>query len=250
MPCSLSVATALRNDAEQAGCLLDARLPNQWPDPELADFLPFYVRLLREDAQLLGYGVWLLIERESRTVVFSPADHPGLRVRAPRVWWPAGMGEQPLYDLDLTVTVDGTASDTTRSTFGIRDVRAPIDADGARQYRINGRPLLVNVWASWCPPCIEEMPELDRFARAQGEEGVQVLGLALDEREAVHEFLQRVPVHYPQAIDAPGPADAGVRMGNPKGVLPYSILVSADGRLLKQKIGPFEPGEIDRWAAP
>lgn len=113
-----------------------------------------------------------------------------------------------------------------------------------------GRPLLVNVWASWCGPCIKEMPELDRYARAQGDAGVQVLGLALDDRQAVREFLQRVPVGYPQAIDAPGPADAGVQLGNPKGVLPYSILVSADGRLLKQKIGPFEHGEIDAWARP
>ena len=113
----------------------------------------------------------------------------------------------------------------------------------------SGRPLLVNVWASWCGPCIKEMPELDRFARAQGDDGVQVLGLALDDPQAVREFLQRIPVGYPQAIDAPGPADAGVRLGNPRGVLPYSILVSADGRLLKQRIGPFEDGEIDRWAA-
>ena len=113
-----------------------------------------------------------------------------------------------------------------------------------------GRPLLVNVWASWCGPCIKEMPELDRFAGTQGDAGVQVLGLALDDPQAVREFLQRIPVGYPQAIDAPGPADAGVQLGNPKGVLPYSILVSADGRLLKQRIGPFEDGEIDRWAAP
>ena len=113
-----------------------------------------------------------------------------------------------------------------------------------------GRPLLVNVWASWCGHCIKEMPELDRFARAQGDGGVQVLGLALDDPQAVREFLQRIPVGYAQAIDAPGPADAGVQLGNPKGVLPYSILVSADGRLLKQKIGPFEDGEIDAWARP
>ena len=113
-----------------------------------------------------------------------------------------------------------------------------------------GRPLLVNVWASWCGPCIKEMPELDRFARAQGDGGVQVLGLALDDPQAVREFLQRIPVGYAQAIDAPGPADAGVQLGNPKGVLPYSILVSADGRLLKQKIGPFEDGEIDAWTRP
>ncbi|MEU6863484.1 exo-beta-D-glucosaminidase [Streptomyces sp. NPDC046876] len=87
---------------------------------------------------------------ESRTVVCSPADHPGLHVPAPRVWWPAGTGGQPLHDLDLTVAVDGVTSDTARTAFGIRDVQAPVNADGARQYRINGRPLLVK-GAAWSP---------------------------------------------------------------------------------------------------
>ena len=111
-----------------------------------------------------------------------------------------------------------------------------------------GKPLLVNVWASWCGPCIEEMPELQRFAGTQGADGVQVVGIALDDADAVADFLRRVPVDYPILIDAPGPADAGVRLGNPRGVLPYSILVSAEGRLLKQRIGPFAHGEIDDWA--
>ena len=114
----------------------------------------------------------------------------------------------------------------------------------------SGRPLLVNVWASWCGPCIEEMPELQRFAAAQGASGVQVVGIALDDAVNVREFLQKVQVSYPILMDAPGPADAGVRLGNPKGVLPYSVLVSADGRLLKQRIGPFAHGEIDTWAHP
>lgn len=111
-----------------------------------------------------------------------------------------------------------------------------------------GRPVLINVWASWCGPCIEEMPELQRFHAKQDANGVQVVGIALDDAEAVRDFLQRVPVDYPILVDDAGPADAGVRLGNPKGVLPYSVLVSADGVLLKQRIGPFAHGEIDAWA--
>ncbi|MGY0610829.1 MULTISPECIES: TlpA family protein disulfide reductase [unclassified Luteimonas] len=111
-----------------------------------------------------------------------------------------------------------------------------------------GRPLLVNFWASWCGPCIEEMPELDRFTAEQGDDGVQVIGIALDDQAAVEEFLERIPVRYPILIDAAGPRDSGVQLGNQRGVLPYTVLVSADGQLLKQRIGPFVHGELDDWA--
>jgi len=112
------------------------------------------------------------------------------------------------------------------------------------------RPLLVNVWAGWCGPCVEEMPELQRFARTQDEGGVQVVGLALDTPEGVREFLARVPVDYPIVIDQPGPADASVWLGNTRGLLPYSVLVDAQRRVVKQKLGPFAPGEGDHWVMP
>lgn len=112
-----------------------------------------------------------------------------------------------------------------------------------------GRPLLVNVWATWCAPCLHEMPELQRFARTQGTRGTQVVGIALDDPAQVRDFLARVPVTYPILVDTPGRADAGVVLGNPKGVLPYSVLIGADGRVLKRRVGPFEPGELDGFVA-
>ncbi len=115
--------------------------------------------------------------------------------------------------------------------------------------RYPGRALLINVWASWCGPCIEEMPELDRFARAQPAEGVQVIGLALDTPEGVRWFLDQVPVAYPIVLDTPGPADASVWLGNTRGVLPYTVLVDAQGRIAKRKVGPFQHAEIEAWAS-
>jgi thiol-disulfide isomerase/thioredoxin len=82
-----------------------------------------------------------------------------------------------------------------------------------------GRPVLVNIWASWCGPCIEEMPELQRYALEQGANGTQVVGIALDDEASVRDFLGRVPVDYPILMDTPGPADAGVRLGQSEGGL-------------------------------
>lgn len=112
-----------------------------------------------------------------------------------------------------------------------------------------GSPTLVNLWASWCGPCLKEMPELQAFADEQAANGMQVVGIALDDAASAKAMLGRLGITYPNLIDTPGPADAGVRLGNPAGVLPYSVLISADGRVLKTRIGPFEDkADIAAWA--
>lgn len=118
-------------------------------------------------------------------------------------------------------------------------VRLPAD--------FRGRPLLVNFWASWCAPCIEEIPQLQRFARRQPRDGVQVIGIALDDAEAARALLRRLQVDYPILLDTAGPADSSVRWGNRRGVLPYTVLIDDAGRLRKQRIGPFARDQVETW---
>ncbi len=111
-----------------------------------------------------------------------------------------------------------------------------------------GRPVLVNVWASWCAPCRAEMPLLARFAAAQGRDGVAVVGLAEDDAASVGDFLRKSPVGYLVVLDDPQ-WRAGTRLGNGLGVLPFTALLDADGRLLKSHVGPFASTDaIAAWA--
>ena len=143
----------------------------------------------------------------------------------------------------------------TRAETGL-DVAAPdialpdLSGRTRRLEDFRGRPLLVNFWASWCGPCIEEMPVLDAFAAAQGANGVQVVGIALDERAAVEAFLDKTPVGYPILLDSVGPADSSARLGNSLGVLPYTVLIDAQGRVTARKTGPFDAAALERFAAP
>ena len=112
-----------------------------------------------------------------------------------------------------------------------------------------GTPTLVNLWASWCAPCLKEMPDLQAFSAQHATTGVQVVGIALDDVASARTLLTRLGVTYPNLVDPPGPTDAGVRLGNPAGVLPYSLLISADGHILNTRIGPFANlAAIADWA--
>lgn len=110
-----------------------------------------------------------------------------------------------------------------------------------------GRPLLINFWATWCPPCVHELPELDRFARAQRDR-LNVVGLAIDQRAAVQDFLRKQPLEFPIGIAGFEGTELGRLFGNVAGVLPFTVLLDARGQVAQRKVGETHASELQAWA--
>jgi len=111
----------------------------------------------------------------------------------------------------------------------------------------HGKAVLLNFWASWCAPCIEEMPVLDAFARDPRNEAVHIVGIALDEAQAVGDFLQAHPVSYRIAIGTTRFPDESNVLGNDRSLLPYSVLIGPDGVVRKTRMGGFSATELAAW---
>lgn len=112
---------------------------------------------------------------------------------------------------------------------------------------LRDKPLLVNFWATWCPPCLEELPMLERFSREQAVNGWQVVGLAIDQPSAVRKFLERVPVGFPMGLAGLQGTELIRQLGNTSGGLPFTIVLGADGAVLGRKMGKLDPTDLDAW---
>ncbi len=113
---------------------------------------------------------------------------------------------------------------------------------------LRGQPLLLNFWATWCPPCVREMPALDRFARAFGPRGWSVVGLAADEARPVREFLARAPVSYAIGLAGFAGIELSRQLGNNAGGLPFTVLFGHRGKVLQRHSGETHYDQLTSWA--
>lgn len=113
---------------------------------------------------------------------------------------------------------------------------------------LRGKPLLINFWATWCAPCLREMPQIDRFYREFSARGWQVVGLAIDGPTPVREFLARVKVGFPIGLAGLEGTELVRTLGNVAGGLPFSVMISAEGKILQRKMGETSFDELAGWA--
>jgi len=110
------------------------------------------------------------------------------------------------------------------------------------QYR--GKALVVNFWATWCPPCVEEIPEFSRLNQEYSAFGIQFVGIAIDNAANVVEFSKKVPASYPYLVAGASATELARRLGNSAGALPYTLVLRADGSVHAAKLGRLHEAEL------
>ncbi|MGH8159873.1 MAG: TlpA family protein disulfide reductase [Rhodanobacter sp.] len=126
------------------------------------------------------------------------------------------------------------------------------DLDG-KPHRLSdyrGHRVLLNFWASWCGPCLDEMPALARARAKFGEQGAIVVGIAMDEPERIRAFLAVHPVSYPILLGQLSSPSTTLQLGDTHEILPYSVLIDTDGRILEAHAGALSAPQLEQWLAP
>lgn len=113
--------------------------------------------------------------------------------------------------------------------------------------QFRGKTVVVNFWASWCGPCVEEMPELTalhkEYAQKSGQK-VAFLGIGIDSASNIQEFLQKVRVDYPLAVAGFAGTELTRAFGNEAGGLPFTVVIAPDGAVTYRKMGRITADEL------
>lgn len=122
-----------------------------------------------------------------------------------------------------------------------------LDGQPVAMARWQDRIVVVNFWATWCPPCVEEMPDLQRVHDEYEARGVTVVGLGIDSPSALKRFRDEHGLSLPLYAAGASGSELGRVLGNPSGALPYTILVDRKGRIVQARLGQVQPAELRRW---
>ncbi|CAB3738760.1 Thiol-disulfide oxidoreductase ResA [Achromobacter animicus] len=147
------------------------------------------------------------------------------------------MGRKPKNDV--------VPADAGDPVAGLMQMQLP-DLNGASHSLAGwkGQPIVVNFWATWCAPCIKEMPALDALQKKYPQ--VRFVGIGVDSAANMQKFVEKVQVSYPLWVIGAGAIDTLRKLGNPSGGLPFTIVFNADGSINRKILGEVQPDDLDR----
>ncbi|MBK5929105.1 TlpA family protein disulfide reductase [Halochromatium salexigens] len=127
---------------------------------------------------------------------------------------------------------------------------APFQDQALNSRRWAGKVVVLNFWATWCPPCVREMPLLDEWQQIHGDRGLQVVGIAIDQADAVASFLEDHPVRYPILLGERESIALTRGLGNRIGGLPFTMVFDALGRQVFSYLGELDDALLESEVEP
>ena len=127
------------------------------------------------------------------------------------------------------------------------------DLDGQEHnlYDWHGKVILLNFWATWCGPCQLEIPDFIAYQSKYGEQGLQIIGIGLDEVRKLRNFVRTVGINYPTLQADPELQYSLLKQwGNPFGVLPFTVVIAKDGRLVYMQQGILDHKAFNTFVKP
>ncbi len=135
---------------------------------------------------------------------------------------------------------------TIRPAFELKDIEGKLrNID-----EWNGKVLLVNFWATWCPPCKKEMPAFIELHEEYQEQGFEVIGIALDDEESVQDFVDTLGVNYTVMAAEYAGLELSRIYGNRIGALPFSVFVGRDGKIELTRAGELSKEQVEKIIQP
>jgi thiol-disulfide isomerase/thioredoxin len=113
-----------------------------------------------------------------------------------------------------------------------------------------GKVLVVNFWATWCPPCLKEIPEFIRMQGRYGDQGLQFVGVAIDQPEKVAPFAEKLGFNYPVLMGALDAVELLRTLGNQHGGLPFTVVFDRSGALAATELGGLDEAKLTRLVEP
>ena len=183
----------------------------------------------------------MICQMKKRTIILAVT---GLAVAfaAGGFAWRESSRAAPRANQTLNKPATSVASKTEAARTLFASAWPDVQGRSVAMQSYSGKPLVVNFWATWCAPCVEEMPALDTMAKAMPD--AQFVGIGVDTNKNIVDFLAKIPVSYPLLVAGHSAISLVQQLGNPAGGLPFTVLVDAKGKVVETILGQVKLDDL------